>query len=115
MSTVEIKKLNAGLSVCGQLHADDIASIKERGFRTVFCLRPDGEEAGQPPYREIADAAGAAGLETACLPVVASQIGPEQIAAYEAAMATLPQPVLAYCRSGARVEVLADASAGAKK
>ncbi len=112
---MEIKKLNADLSVCGQLDEGDIASIKERGFRTVLCMRPDGEEAGQPPYREIADAAITAGLETACIPVVASQIGPDQIAAYDAALEILPKPVLAYCRSGARVEVLANASAAAKK
>jgi uncharacterized protein (TIGR01244 family) len=47
-------------------------------------------------------AAEAAGLAYRHLPVDGGWQSPEQIAAFAELLATLPQPMLAFCRSGAR-------------
>ncbi len=54
----------------------------------------------------IEAAAKAAGLKARYIPVVAGQISDEDVAAFGAALAELPGPVLAYCRSGARSTAL---------
>lgn len=110
---LKIRKLNGELSVCGQLHAEDVAAVGARGFRALMCLRPDGEGEDQTPYADIGAAATIVGLQSVYIPVVPGQMGAEQIAAYDAAMTHLPGPVLVYCRSGARAEALADASTAA--
>lgn len=96
------KKLNEGLSVSGQVHADDIEHIAAQGFRAIICNRPDGESPDQPDYATLAAIARQAGLETSYIPVSPSGIQEEQAVQFAEAMRNLPGPALAYCRSGAR-------------
>lgn len=53
--------------------------------------------------------ARAQGMEAPHVPV-AGRPGPAQPAAFEAAIAALPAPTYAYCRSGARAAALAEMS-----
>lgn len=99
---MNFRKLTSELSVSPQIAASDLAAIKAAGFRAIICQRPDGEAADQPPYREIADAARAAGLEAHYQPVVPGRITEEDVARFAAIYGGLPKPVLAYCRSGTR-------------
>ena len=39
---MEIKKLTAGLSVNPQVTVADMQAIKDAGFRSIMCNRPDG-------------------------------------------------------------------------
>ncbi|GGE56788.1 TIGR01244 family sulfur transferase [Actibacterium pelagium] len=103
---MEINALTADLSVSPQITAADVQPLKELGFRTIICNRPDGEEAHQPPYAEIAEAAKAAGLQFAYLPVEPGTLDPAIIQGFADALNTSPGPVLAYCRSGARSTTL---------
>ena len=48
------------------------------------------------------DAAQAAGLQYVHLPVAGGYQSPEEIARFAELLATLPRPILAFCRSGAR-------------
>ena len=57
----DIRKLTEDLSVAPQITADDLASVGER-FKSILCNRPDHEDADQPEYSSIKEAARQQGL-----------------------------------------------------
>ena len=99
---MDIKQLSETVSVTGQVAVDDVATIARRGFKSIICNRPDGEDAGQPAFGEIEAAAKDEGLSSAYQPVVSGQVTAADGDAFGALVETLPKPILAYCRSGAR-------------
>jgi len=102
-----IRTLTPTLGVSSQIDPADVAGIAAAGYRSIVCNRPDGEGADQPPASDVAAAAAAQGLDFAHIPVVSGRIGDGDVTAMARALAELPAPVLAYCRSGARSEELA--------
>lgn len=104
---MELRQLSPALFVAGQIKPDDMHAIAEQGIRSIICNRPDAEEAGQPAWADIAAAAELAGIETRFIPVTAETIGPQVGARFAEALAELPQPVLAFCRTGNRCTILA--------
>ncbi|WP_269843281.1 beta-lactamase hydrolase domain-containing protein, partial [Brevirhabdus pacifica] len=52
---------NAGegqkLYVAPQIRPEQLPELKAEGIRAIICNRPDGEEAGQPTFAEIEQAA----------------------------------------------------------
>lgn len=103
---MEIKKIDAVFSVAPQITATDLEAVRDAGFRTILCNRPDGEGSDQPPFDEIAEAARKLGLDALYQPVIGSQLGAEEAKAFDALFDAAPKPVLAYCRSGARCTML---------
>ena len=103
---MDLKKITEKTSVSPQITPDDIAAIKEAGFRAIICNRPDGEGADQPSFEEIEAAAKEAGLEAAYVPVTSGMVRDEDVEAFGAALKDLPRPVLAYCRTGTRSATL---------
>ncbi|MGH2340565.1 TIGR01244 family sulfur transferase [Segnochrobactraceae bacterium EtOH-i3] len=102
-----ITRLSEDVFTTGQIDASDVPAIAAHGFKTLICNRPDFEGGPtQPAFDAIETAAKAAGLETLYLPVVPGCFTPEQITAFADAIATLPKPILAYCRTGGRVTSL---------
>jgi uncharacterized protein (TIGR01244 family) len=97
----EFRTVTDHLSVAGQINLDDIARAAEAGFTKIINNRPDSEAPGQPTGREIEDAARAAGLGYASIPVIG---GPSrlQAEAMKDEVDEAPGPVLAFCRSGNR-------------
>lgn len=103
MSEVPIRRVSPDFAVAPQLDAAAMAAVAAAGFRSVINNRPDYEEGPhQPTNAAIEAAARAAGLEYAFLPVQSAYQSPEEIARFAELMNTLPVPVLAFCRSGAR-------------
>lgn len=98
---VEIRQITEDYSVAPQIGAADIAAIKAAGFKSIISNRPDAED-GAVPHGDIEAAARAAGLEFRYIPVISGQITAGDVADQAAALADLPAPVLAYCRSGGR-------------
>ncbi len=103
---MEIKTINASISVSPQVAAEDMRRIADQGFRAVICNRPDGEGSDQPTHDEIEAAAKAAGLEFRYLPVIAGKVSDDDAEAFGQAMEELPKPVFAYCRTGTRSATL---------
>ena len=103
---MDIKPLAAGLSVSEQIVPADMQAIKDAGFRAIICNRPDGEGADQPTFDEIAAAAKKAGLVARYIPIVSGKVSDADADAFDTAMAELPGPILAYCRSGTRSATL---------
>jgi uncharacterized protein (TIGR01244 family) len=93
----------------GQLMPADMAGVAAMGFQSVINNRPDGEGGpDQPTSAQMAQAAQAAGLTYAYLPVVAGMITADQARSFAQWLGQQPGPVLAFCRSGARSTQLRD-------
>lgn len=104
---LQIEKLNADFATCPQLLPAQMAAVAAAGFRSVINNRPDQEGgAEQPSSADIERAALAAGLRYAYLPVIPSDIKPQEVERMSALIGDLPTPVLAFCRSGARAAKL---------
>lgn len=99
---MKIHPLAPGLSVSDQIMPDQVAMIKQAGFRAIICNRPDGEGGDQPLFAEIERAAQALGIESHYLPAEPGKITDQQGVAFGELLATLPKPVLAFCRTGMR-------------
>jgi len=103
---MDIKSLTSTLSLSPQIAASDLAAIKDAGFRAIICNRPDGEGADQPTFAEIEKAAKAVGIEAVYQPIVAGKITDEDATTFDEVTASLPGPMLAYCRTGTRSATL---------
>ena len=99
---MEYRQISDDYSVSGQIQPQDIAAIKDAGFRSVICNRPDNEQPGQPSAESIKAAAEAAGLAFRYIPVISGQITMDNVEDQAEALDELDGPVFAYCRSGAR-------------
>ncbi|MBS0234903.1 MAG: TIGR01244 family phosphatase [Proteobacteria bacterium] len=100
------KKLTDDLSVTAQILPSDIAQLVAMGFKSIIDNRPDGEGSDQPSFPEIEREAKANGLAARYLPVQAGKVSDGDAAKFGAALAQLPKPVLAYCRTGTRSTTL---------
>jgi uncharacterized protein (TIGR01244 family) len=95
--------LSSDFATAPQLTTDDVAAAAAAGFRSVVNNRPDFEAGpSQPTSEAIRQAAEAAGLAYAFLPVQSAYQSPGEIAQMHELLRQLPTPVLAFCRSGAR-------------
>ena len=104
MSTnLPLRQIADTVCVAPQLTPEAMAELARLGFKSVVNNRPDFEHGpDQPTSAAMQAAAEAAGLAYRHLPVDGGWQSPEEIAAFAELLATLPQPMLAFCRSGAR-------------
>lgn len=101
-----ITKITPDYSVSTQISVEEVDDIAAQGYRSIMCNRPDGESADQTPVAEIRARAEELGLAFAFVPVISGGVAPQNVTAFEEALAELPAPVLAYCRSGTRCRTL---------
>lgn len=100
---VPVNRLTENFAVAPQLSASDMAAVAALGYKSVIINRPDFEGGpDQPLASEVMDAAREAGLQVEYQPVVSGAITAHDVARFAELLNTLPGPVLAYCRSGAR-------------
>jgi len=103
MSSLPLQQLGPDLCVAPQLGPEAMALAARQGFRSVINNRPDFEAGPeQPSNASIEAAAVAAGLAYVFLPVAPNYQSPQEIARFAELLATMPRPILAFCRSGAR-------------
>jgi sulfide:quinone oxidoreductase len=103
-------RLSPDLAASPQLSVADIAEAQAAGFRSILCDRPDGEAADQPTFAHIAAEAARLGLESRYAPIASVRLTDAEVAAFKTAFTELPKPILAYCGSGRRVTLAAQAS-----
>src|SRR6056297_3661058 len=103
---MDFRAVSDGLSVSPQIAPGEMAEVAAAGFRSIICNRPDGESPDQPQFAEVSKAADDMGVEARYVPVVSGAISDADVAAFADALADLPAPVLAYCRSGTRSAML---------
>jgi uncharacterized protein (TIGR01244 family) len=111
--TLSVQRLEDGVAAAPQLGPEAMAEAAAAGFRSVINNRPDFEGGPtQPTSASIEAAARAAGLQYAFLPVAPNFQDAEDVARFAELLATLPRPILAFCRSGARTGRLWAAATG---
>lgn len=103
MSSLPVQQVSADVCVSAQLEPASMALAAQQGFKSVINNRPDHEGGpDQPTSAAIEAAAVAAGLAYAHLPVSPAFQSADEIARFAGLLATMPRPILAFCRSGAR-------------
>jgi len=102
---METSELNR-VSLASQIQLDDLALIKQKGFKTIINNRPDNEVPNQPSDEEISVRAREQGLSYFYIPIFPSGISAENIEETIIALEQTQGPVLAFCRSGTRSGVL---------
>jgi sulfide:quinone oxidoreductase len=112
---MESNRITETLSVGPQITTADLAEIKQAGFRSIICNRPDGEAGDQPSFEEIEAAAKEQGLEARHQPVVSGKVQDDDADAFGDLFESLPKPVLAFCRTGTRSATLWALSEGARR
>lgn len=100
-----MKRLDAKVSVAGQIMPGDVPALKAACVTMIVNNRPDGEAPGQPDSAEIAQAAGAAGIGYRHIPV-AGGFDEAMVEAMTSALEKATGPVLAFCKSGTRSTLL---------
>ena len=87
----------------GQIDPSHLAEIALQGYKSIINNRPDNEGGpDQPKNADIAAEAERLGLNYAYLPVISGAFTPEQVVEMSRLLKTMPEPILAFCRSGAR-------------
>lgn len=99
---MDLRPVTPTYSVSGQISVEDLAAIKQAGFQSIVCHRPDGEAPDQPSFASIKQAAEAMGIEARHIPVGPMGVTADAVRAMVDAIEVMPQPMLGYCRSGAR-------------
>jgi uncharacterized protein (TIGR01244 family) len=101
--SIQVQQVAADFCVAPQLDPSVMKAVANAGFKSVINNRPDFEGGpAQPTSEQMEAAAKAAGLSYAFLPVQSAVQTPEEITRMAELLKTLPHPVLAFCRSGAR-------------
>ncbi|MDO9014812.1 MAG: TIGR01244 family sulfur transferase [Polynucleobacter sp.] len=94
---------NTAFGTAGQIDPSHLVDIAAQGYKSVINNRPDGEAGpSQPKNADIAAQAAALGLQYAYLPVAPSAMTPAEVQEMSRLLKTMPGPILAFCRSGAR-------------
>ncbi|WP_102224295.1 TIGR01244 family sulfur transferase [Acidimangrovimonas sediminis] len=103
---MDIRQIAETYAVSPQIDPGDVALIREAGFTTLICNRPDAEI--EPTHRAAAirALAEAEGLRFVENPVLPGQLTMDNVKTQDAAMAESAGPVLAYCASGNRSTIV---------
>lgn len=99
---MKLRQLTEDFFVANQLEVGDFATLKQLGFRSVLNNRPNRESAEQPEEAALRDEAERSGLRYAAAPINNQDLTAAEVATTRAALAELPAPICAFCRSGAR-------------
>ncbi|AOX18029.1 bifunctional protein tyrosine phosphatase family protein/NAD(P)/FAD-dependent oxidoreductase [Kozakia baliensis] len=118
---MNLRFITKNYAVSPQIMPNDIERIAKDGFAGIVCLRPDGEEPGQPSAAELGVAAEKAGLQFALIPV-RSGTTPDSHSVNAMRRALLEMSgvdgtgkVLGYCRSGKRAADIFELAQGARE
>lgn len=100
---MNIRQITPNYFVSPQIDPADLPAIKEAGFSTVICNRPDAEIPASHHAETMAAAATEAGLDFKILPLTRDTLmQPDNIAQQGAYVTGADDKVLAYCASGTR-------------
>lgn len=102
-----IRPVTQNFAVAPQLGPEHMAEVAFEGYKSVIVNRPDFEGGDdQPTYEAVAQAARDAGLAIEYQPVAGNALTIGDAIRFAELLKTLPNPVLAYCRSGTRCQNL---------
>ncbi|MCH2163373.1 MAG: TIGR01244 family sulfur transferase [Marinovum sp.] len=100
------RRITPDYSVSAQIMPADIEALKEAGFKTILCNRPDNETNVDHCSKAVQDAVEAAGLKFEALPFNQMTLTEETVAEQRRIITSAEAPVLAYCASGTRCSTI---------
>lgn len=103
---MDIRRLSSDYAVSPQIAPNDVATIREAGFTTVICNRPDGEIPAALRAEVLRQEVEAAGMTFVVNPILPGRFTGELLATQAEAMDGSAGPVLAYCASGNRSAIV---------
>ena len=103
---MDIRQVTTRYHVSPQISAEDVSALKEAGYSSIICNRPDAEVPPSHQAAAIGAAAEAAGLAFEVHPLTHQTMTPENVARQAALVEASDGPVLAYCASGTRCTVV---------
>ena len=98
---MKLHKVEEKFFVAGQIFPSDIKSLKEQGFQTIVCNRPNGEEEDQPFYAEIEKTCNENDIKCFFIPISPGEIDPGKVFELNSIIQE-EKKTLAYCRTGNR-------------
>ena len=99
---MSVRKIADNFFVTGQISKSQLSQIKQMGFKSIICNRPDSEGFMQPSFDKLSSAAAQVGLSMKYLPVRQGPIEADDVQGFARALEELEGPILAYCASGMR-------------
>jgi len=103
---MDIRRLTDDYAVSPQITPEDLSALRDAGFTTVICNRPDAEVPPELSSDAMRAAVEAAGMAFVHNPVVGASLGMQQVEVQGKAIAAAPGPVFAYCASGNRSSIV---------
>lgn len=104
---VEAVRLTPEFSIGPQVVPEDFPALRAAGFASVLNARPDDEDGAYLSAGEAEALARENGLAYAHSPTENHAIfEPDLIDRFERALAELPNPIFAHCKSGTRAAIL---------
>jgi len=101
-----LNKIIDDFVVSDQISEEDVEKLKNAGFKTIFCNRPDNEEQNQITVKSIQDKVIKSGLNFVHQPVIGGQISQNDIDQFSDYYDEAEKPIFAYCRTGTRSSML---------
>ena len=101
-----LNKIIDDFVVSDQISEEDVEKLKNAGFKTIFCNRPDNEEQNQITVKSIQDKVIESGLNFVHQPVIGGQISQSDIDQFSDYYDEAEKPIFAYCRTGTRSSML---------
>ena len=98
---MKIEQLTTQVSASDQLVTSDIPELASLGIELLVCNRPDGEDEGQTPYKEIQSEAEKHNIEFVLMPFSSYQIAPVDRDSFIQLIETRKR-IHTYCRSASR-------------
>jgi uncharacterized protein (TIGR01244 family) len=99
----------------GEPGLEDLARLRDDGFRSVVDLRTEAEEHHGPAPAEEGEEVRRLGLTYCHLPVPTGELDGTALASFDEALGRLPKPVFVHCASGKRSGSFAMAHAAVRE
>lgn len=113
---MNVTRISDQFATTAQLRQEDMPELARAGFRSVVNNRPDYEGgAEQPAGASLREAANAAGLAYAHLPVSPSRLTEDEVERFSGLLDSLPKPIVGFCRTGTRSRKLHEAAQHLKR
>ena len=103
---MDIRRLSDNYAVSPQIDPADVKAIKDAGFQTIICNRPDEENPPSHQASVVEVAAQAEGLTFVFLPITHQTMSIELAGQQRRAIEENTGPVFAYCASGTRCSII---------
>ena len=103
---LNIKKLDSKLFVSGQISEYMMEEIADLGVKLIISNRPEGESIDQPNDKDLEIKAKLLSIKFKSIPFSANTLTRDKINSLSKILDDIKNPVLIYCKSGARSAVI---------